>query len=245
LPGLSRRDLKEDRVRTAFEDYEDFAKQHYKEIITWVAIAVALVGGVFGVKIFTARAEANANTKLGAALDTYHAYVGATSPDLPNPGMQSYPTAQEKYKKALAEFQAVNDLTSLEKLLPRLKAMRLAQYYAALCQAQLGDDAAAAKALEESSRDSDANIASLARFALAGEDVKTGKVQDAIKIYQDLSDHPSETVPRSTALLALAGVYRGTQPAQARQIYERMEKEFGDDASLAAELKQEASSLPQ
>jgi hypothetical protein len=134
---------------------------------------------------------------------------------------------------------------SLEKLLPRLKAMRLAQYYAALCQAQLGEDAAATKALDESSHDSDANIASLAKFALAGEYLKTGKVQEAIKIYQDLSDHPSTTVPRSTALLALAGVYRGTQPAQARQIFERLEKEYAADAALAADLKQQASSLPQ
>jgi tetratricopeptide (TPR) repeat protein len=245
LARLSRHELKEDRVQTAFEDYEAFAKQHYKEIISWVLIAVAITGAVFGLKYVIGQAESNANTKLAAALDTFHAYVGPPSPEMTSAGVTSYATEQEKYKKALTEFQAVNDLTGVEKFLPRLRAMRLADYYAALCQAQLGNDAAAVKALEKARGDSDEALASLAKFALAGEYVKTGKTQDAVKIYQDLSDHPSATVPRSTALLALAGVYRGTQPAQARQIYERLEKDFADDPTVAADLKQRASSLPQ
>ncbi len=242
---LSRRELKEDRVRTAFEDYEAFAKEHAKEIISYVAIFLAIGGAIFGGKYYLERAEAEASTKLAAALDTYHAYVGPSSPDLAASGMQSFPTAEEKYKKALGQFRDVSDVTGIQKILPRLKAMRLAQYYAALCTAELGNDAAAIKTLEDSSHDSDSNIASLAKFALAGEYVKTGKAPEAIKIFQDLSEHPSATVPRSTALLALAGVYGGTQPAQARQIYDRLGKEFQDDPALASELKQQASSLPQ
>jgi hypothetical protein len=245
LPGLTRRDLKEDRVRSAFEDYEAFAKEHYKEITSYLAIAVVVAAAVFGVKYVVAQADANANTKLGAALDTYHAYVGPTSPEIANTGVQSFPTDQEKYKKALAEFQAVNDVTGFDKLLPRNKPMRLAQYYAALCSAQIGDEAGAVKALEDLGHDSDPSIASLAKFALAGEYVKTGKTQDAIKIYQELSEHPTATVPTVTARLALAGIYRGTQPALARQIYDQLGKEYQDDATLAGELKEQASSLPQ
>lgn len=245
MARLSRRELKEDRLRTAFEDYEAFAKEHYQEIVAAVAIGLALIGAVVGLRIYTGKIEAAANTKLAAALDTYHAYVGSTTPELANPGMQSFATEHEKYKKALGEFQAVTPSTGFEKLLPQLKAARIARYYSGLCQSELGDDAAAVKTLEESERDSDPAIASLAKLALAGEFVKTGKVPDAVKIYQELADHPTATVPRSTALLALAGVYRGSQPAQARQIYERLEKEYGTDASLAADLKQQITSLPQ
>ena len=243
MPGLSRHQLKEDRVRSAFEDYEAFAKEHYKEILSYFAIAVAIAAAVFGVKYVVAQADAAANTKLGAALDTYHAYVGPASPE--NPGVQSFATDQEKYKKALQEFREVDNVTGIEKLLPRNKPMRLAQYYAALCSAQLGNEAGAVKELEELSHDSDASISSLAKFALAGEYVKTGKTQDAIKIYQGLSEHPTATVPSVTARLALAGIYRETQPALARQIYDQLGKEFQDDATLAGELKEQASSLPQ
>jgi hypothetical protein len=245
LSRLSRRELKEDRLRTAFEDYEAFAKDHYKEITAAVAIGLALIGAVFGLRFFTNRTEASANTKLAAALDTYHAYVGNTSAGLVSPGMQSFPTAGEKYKKALTQFQAVTDGTGVERLLPQLKAVRIARYYVGMCQAQLGSDSGAVKTLQESGRDSDPSIAALAQLALAGEYVKTGKVADAVKIYQELADHPTSTVPRSTPLLALAGIYRNSQPAQARQVYERLEKEYGTDAALAADLKQQITSLPQ
>jgi tetratricopeptide (TPR) repeat protein len=245
LAKLSRRELKEDRLRTAFEDYEAFAKEHYQTIIAGVAIVLALVGAVYGLRVLTGRAEATANTKLAVALDTYHAYVGAASPQTVSAGMETFPTEQEKYKKALGEFQAVTDVTGVAKLLPRRKAVRLARYYVGVCQGELGNDAAAVETLEASARDSDPAIASLAKLALGEEYVKTGKVADAVKIYQDLSDHPTPTVPRSTSLLALADVYRGSQPGQARQIYERLEKEYGTDAALAGELKQQISSLPQ
>jgi hypothetical protein len=245
LAKLSRRELKEDRLRSAFEDYEAFAKEHAREIVASVVIFLAVIGAVFGVRMLAHNMQASANTKLGAALDTYHAYVGTVSSEMAVPGTQTFATDLEKYKKALAEFQAVADVTGIEKLLPKVKAVRIARCYEGMCQAHLGQNAAAVQTLQESARDSDPDIASLAQMALAGEDVKTGKVADAIKIYQELSDHPTSTVPRSTALLALAGVYRASQPAQARQIYERLAKEYGTDPSLAAELNQQISSLSQ
>ena len=245
MARLTRRELKEDRLQTAFEGYEAFAKEHYKEILTVVGIGLVLVGAVAGLKVYTGQIESAANAKLGAALDSYNAYVGTPAPGLLGPGTQSFPTAEEKYKKALDQFQAVTQVSGFEKLLPELKAVRIARYHTGLCQAQLGDDAAAAKTLQEVAKDKDSAIASLARFALAEEYVKTGKLSDAIKLYQDLADHPSSTVPRSTALLALADAYRTSQPAQARLIYERLEKEYSSDTALAEALKQQISSLPQ
>ena len=245
MSKLTRRELKEDRLRTAFEDYEAFAKEHAREIVLSVVIVLAVTGAVYGVRFLTDNLQATANTKLAAALDTYHAYVGIAPSGLAGQGQQTFATDQEKYQKALAEFQAVAQVSGVEKLLPQIKAVRIARCYEGMCEAQLGDGAAAVKTLQESARDSDPDIASLAKMGLAGEYLKSGKTADAVKIYQELSDHPTSTVPRSTALLALAGVYRGTQPAQARQVYQRLITEYGSDATLAAELKQQISSLSQ
>jgi tetratricopeptide (TPR) repeat protein len=245
LSKLTRRELKEDRLQTAFEDYEAFAKEHAREIVTSVVLLLVAIGAVFGVKSLLGRTQASANAKLATALDTYHAYVGSQTASLASQGEQTFATDQEKYQKALAEFQSVSQVTGFEKLLPRIKAMRIAECYAGMCQAHLGQDAAAVKTLQKSAQDSDPAIASLAKLELAGEYAKSGKTSEAIKIYQELSDHPSATVPRSTSLLALASLYRATQPVQAKQIYERLVSEYGTDPTLAAELKQQISSLGQ
>jgi len=45
-------------------------------------------------------------------------------------------------------------------------------------------------------------------------------------------------------MLALADAYRQSQPAQARQIYQQIEKEFSSNTYLAATVKQQIESLP-
>lgn len=240
MARLTRRELKQDEFLSTVEQFENFAKGHYKEIIAVAGISMLIGGLTVGLKLYTDRQAAEANARLGAALTTFHAYVGAAAPDAFNPEAQPqrFSTAQEKYKKALEQFNEI------VRRFPRQKAAAIARYHAGVCQAELGDPGAAIKTLEEASRTSDRNIASLAQLALAGELVRTEKLADAIKLYQQLEGHPTSTVPRATAMLALADAYRRTQPAQARQIYEQMEKEFGSDTYLAATLKQQMDSLP-
>jgi hypothetical protein len=72
---------------------------------------------------------------------------------------------------------------------------------------------------------------------------KSGKTPEAAKLYQELADHPTITMPRASALLALADAYRESQPAKAREIYERVEKEFASNASVAQAVKQDIASL--
>ena len=58
-------------------------------------------------------------------------------------------------------------------------------------------------------------------------------------------DHPTTMVPRATALLAMADVYRGSQPKRAREIYQQIQQEYGSDTVVADSLKQQLASLPQ
>ena len=172
---------------------------------------------------------------------TFHASVGSTSTDLfggQPQAIPTFPTAQDKYKKALEQFDNV------VRRFPRQKAAGIARYHAGLCQAELGDQSASIKTLQEASRTSDQSIGSLAKLALAGELVRAGKLDDAAKLYRELQDHPTSTVPRATAMLALADAYRQSQPAQARKIYQQMEKEFSSSTYLAATVRQQIESLP-
>ncbi len=238
MDRMTRRELKQDELRTTFEHYERYIKEHYREILGVTGIAVIVVGLVIGLRLYADRQEAEANALLGTALKTFRAYVGMPAPGTFDPGSEMFPVASEKYKKALSQFSEV-----VQKF-PRTKAAEIARYHVGICQAQLGNKADSTKSLQEAAKASDKEIAALAQFALAGELVIDGKLQDAAKIYQHLADHPTSTVPQATALLALADAYRSTQPAQARQIYERLQKEFASNANLAQTLKQQLDSLP-
>ncbi|MGH9429964.1 MAG: tetratricopeptide repeat protein [Terriglobia bacterium] len=239
MAGLTRKELKQDQFTSTYEAIEDYAREHYRELIGAVLAALIIIGLVTGWRVYSRNQEAAANTLLGNALQTFHAYVGAAAPGALGPGQISFPTANAKYKKAIEQFQQVVQKYS------RQRAAEIARYHIGICQSELGDNAAAVNTLQKASHASDRQIRALARFALAGEMVRAGNLNDAVKIYQDLAAHPATSVPRATSMLALADAYRPTQPAQARLIYQRMQKEFAEDSYLADILKQQISGLPQ
>ena len=239
MDRLTRRELKQDELRTTFENFEDFVKERYQQILTVAGIVLVVVAAAFGLKIYLDRQVSEANTELNEALTTFRTQVGTPAPGSLDAQAKMFPTAKEKYEKALSQFA---DITQR---FPRTKAAAIARYHVGVCQAHLGDQSGAIKTLTEASRYSDKGIASLTQLALAGELVKAGKLAEAVKIYQDLANRPTTVVPRVTALLALADAYRGTQPLQARQVYAQLEKEVGPDNMLSSYLKQQMASLAQ
>jgi tetratricopeptide (TPR) repeat protein len=238
MDHMTRRQLKQDELRTAFEHYEAFIKEHHKKIIIVVAMVLVVLGSAAAFKAYNDRQQAAANTQLAAALKTFRAYVGPASPEALGSNSQTFATPQEKYKKALAGFSNVGTKY------PHQKAGEIALYHAGVCQSLLGDHAGATKTLERAAEASDRDVAALAKLALAGEMANANKLPEAIKIYQQLADHPTTTVPRTTALLAMADAERATRPAQAREIYQRLQKDIGSNQTLASLLKDQIASLP-
>lgn len=236
----TRHQLKQDEFRDSLVRLEEFAKKNYKEIITYSVIAVAVVGLAVGLKYYTDRQEESANAELGEALATFRASVGQPAPGQAAPGGATYATAQEKYKKALQQFNAIVENHHIP---PRPKAVEIALYQAGVSQSLLGDQKGAIQTLTAASESHDSEIASMAKYALAGELAKAGNISQAVKLYQELADRPTITVPKASALLAMADVYRGSQPAQARQIYQRVQKEFADNPVVAEAVRQNMTSL--
>lgn len=242
MAHISRHELKQDQLRTTYEGFEEYIKTHYREIATVVGIVVVVAGLAGGFRYYQDRREAEANEALGAALKTFRAYVGSIPQGGALPGgFQSFATAREKYKKAQDQFLGVIQKYSQT---PQPKAVAVARYHVGLCQSLLGDQNAALKTLREAADESDREIASLARYALAGELLKTGKADEAVHLYQELAARPTSAVPEATAKLALADAYRTGQPDKARLIYQELEKKFGSDATIAQVLKDQMASLP-
>ena len=242
MDRLTRHELKQDEFKQSLDQLEQFMAAHLKEIVTVAILAIVVVGSAVGMKYYLGEQEANANLDLAAALRTFQAYVGNVTPGSLPAGTESYPTTTDRYKAALLKFNAIG---AKYRLFPRPKAVGIALYHAGLCESFLGNSAAAINTLQEASRDRDREIATLAQLALADEFLKTGRTQEAQRIYQNLADHPTLTVPRASALMAMADSLKSSQPARARQIYDQIRKEYGSEPAVAQILKEEMADLPQ
>lgn len=238
MAGLTRKELKQDEFQDIYQDVLEYLKQHYQEILAAVATVLIVVGAVSGWRLYNQKQESAANAMLGAGFKTFHAYVGTASPDALGPDTANYSTAPLKYRKALDQFNQVIQQY------PRQKAADIARYHAGICLAELGQHDNAIQTLRAAAQTSDRDLKSLAELALAQELAAQGKADESAKVAQQLVDHPTTAVPKSTAMLALAEAYRTSQPAKARQIYEQLQKEYGSISYLSTTLKQDLDDLP-
>lgn len=238
MARLTRKELKQDPFLSVYyDDFVELAQRHYqKMIVAAVVIIIAVIAGISW-KRYGQRQEVAANTMLGEALNTFHAYVGQSAQGALAPGAETFADPASKYQAALKQFSALNQKY------PSLEAGQIALYHIGLCQAQLGRQDAAIQTLRRAGQSSDQAVASLARFALAGELVRSGKTAEAEAIFRGLAEHPTNTVPAATAWLALADAERATNPAEARAIDQRVLKSLGSDSELAGAVKQQMAGM--
>ncbi len=236
MDRITRHQIKQDELAVTYEQVEAYVKAHFRSLALIVGIAVVVAGGAFGLRTYLRRQRAGANVALETALNTFNAYVGQSAPGVTG---LTFPTADAKYKAALAQFTTV-----VEKY-PRTEAAAIARIHVGICEGLLGNNAQAVRMLQTAIRVSNPEEASLARFSLANELARTGKQAEAEKIYEDLAAHPTLAVPRGTALMALADDLRATNPARAKQIYEELQKEFSSDPTLAQTFQQDSASIQQ
>ena len=90
----------------------------------------------------------------------------------------------------------------------------------------------------------DKNLASLAKLGLAGIYEITNRTSEAEKIYKELEENPTETVPKATALIARADLYKQTAPQQASSLYQQVVKEY-QGTPAADYASQMLTQLPQ
>ncbi len=138
---------------------------------------------------------------------------------------------QERATAARKQFQEIVDKY------PHTHTADMARYFVGLASAQLGDNAAAERSLQEAAGSSNADLAALGKFALASVYRAENKGTQAIDLYKQLIDKPTLVVSKATAQLELAGFYQSQQkPDEAKKIYDEVAKE--NPATEAASLAQ-------
>ena len=222
-----RHQLKQDRFATATAETVSWAVEHRKVLTTVGIIAGVIVAVVLAGYYYLQQQNQAASLAMASAFRTYDAsIVPAGTPQ--QPGMTVFNSAQDRAKAARPLFQAV-----VEKY-PHTRNAEIARYFVALTDLDLGNSAAAEKQLQDLAGAHNADLSSLAKFALANQYRNTGRDAQAIELYKQLADHPTNSVSKAQAQLALAEAYSAKQPDEARKLYQQIQKD--NPTSPAAEM---------
>lgn len=233
-----KRQIRQDELRTGMQSAVLWSRDHSREVLVTVGTLLVLLAATLVVKNFRDRQDAAAESAFSKAIETYHAPVAAELPPGAERPASAYATREEKVRKALAEFEAV------EKSAPR-EVRERARYYIALSRLELGDVAAAEKSLSDlaGGRNEGDLIPSLARLALADLHRRNGQPQKAIDAYRQMLDDSSFLLPRDHVLLKLGAAQEDANRLKdARTSYERLVQEYPGSV-YAGEARQRAEYL--
>jgi TolA-binding protein len=203
------------------------AENRSKALRISIAVLVVIALVVAAAILYQQRSEAASNA-FGGAASVYSTPIADPAQPAP-PGMKTFATVADRARAANPLFAQV------AKGYSSTTAGHNALYFTGLTAAEMGDTAGAEANFRKAADLPDAGIASLARLALANLLSQHGQTSDAIKLYQDLIQHPAATVPAATAQLQLAQLYEANnQPAEANKIYALLKAK--DPATAAGQI---------
>jgi TolA-binding protein len=230
----TRHQLKQDRFSKvtieAAENAAHWSAEHRSKIIAAV-IAVVVIGAIgFGGWYYVNSQDEKASAELATAVRTFETPVRPAGMPA-QPGYDSFGSLEERATAARKQFQAIVDKY------PRTRTADMARYFVGLASAQLNDNVAAERSLQQVADSSKADLAALGKFALASVYRSENKDAQAVDLYKQLIAKPTLAVSKATAQLELAEFYKSRQkPDEAKKIYDQVEKE--NPASEAASLAQ-------
>ena len=227
MQGYTRRQLKEDKFIETAQGAAEWTSSHRQPLIYGAVAVIVIV--LAALAFYTWRNKQNdaANLALGAAMRVSSAQIRpAGAPATPD-NKDTFASAAERGKAAEAQFKTVADKY------PHTDAGHIAGYMAGVSAVEAGDKTGGEELLKKAADSGDKNVAALARMALANFYQANNRLADATRIYKDLADHPTDTVSKSAAQLAMAEMYEATDPQQATSIYQQIQKENKPDSAAA------------
>lgn len=223
MRAQTRHQLKQDRFSQATLDAAE-ATVHWSvehkgkltAVVAVVAVVAAIVGGGW---YYLNTQDDKASLEVSQAVRVLSTPV--RPPNMPaEAGNPSYASVKERAADAQKKFQAVIDKY------PRTHAAEVSRYFVGITAADLGDNAAAESNLKAVSSAGNAELAGLAKMALAAVYRNTNRVPQAIDLYKQLIDKPTQTVGKTMAQMELAATYESAnQPQEAKRIYEQVQKD--------------------
>jgi predicted negative regulator of RcsB-dependent stress response len=238
----TRRQLKEDRfskvTMEAAGNAAHWTVEHQSKVIA-ALIAVVVIGAIaFGGWYYVNSQDEKASGELSTAVRTFEAPVRPAGMPA-QPDYESFASGQERATAARKQFQAIVDKY------PHTHTGEMARYFVGLASLQLNDNAAAESNLRAAAGSSNADLASLGKFALASVCRAENKDGQALDLYNQLINKPTMVVSKVTVQLELAGLYASQKKLdEAKKLYDTVAKD--NPSTEAASLAQRrASALKQ
>lgn len=228
----TRQALKHDQFVDSTQHGLEWASENRRPLVLWgSAIAAVLLLVIIGAIVYSHRSE-QASIAFGNAMQTYQTPLAAPGQQVP-PGVKTFPSASERAKAANQLFLQVADQYG------STAPGKLARYFAGLTYIESGQNASAESTLKQVASGFNSDLASLAKLGLAQLYRQTGRDQQAIDVYNDLTAHPSTSVPAGTAQLQLADLYESeNKPEMAKKIYATLkDKDAKGPAGMIAAQK--------
>ncbi len=231
---ISRKELKQDKVRETFEHGAEAVLSHTRLASIALLALILTASAYLGWKFYSERQTAQAQVALDAAMKIFNSPIAV--PGQPTlPGEVTYPDPEKRAQDAQPKLAAV------AAQYPRTNPGKLARYYSALCLMDLDRLNQASEELKKLDAGSDKELAALAKYQTALIAERSGQKDEAIKTLQALSTAGSVLVPKPMVLLELAGLYSQTDRKQATALYEQLKKDYpntpvADEADRGLEL---------
>lgn len=230
---------KRNDLATLLDGIALFAGRNVRPVTILGAAALLLVIGAIGLRGWLGSRGAAAARMLAEVMDVYNAPITATLEDLQQarPGEPTFTSVEERSRKVI------------ELAAPILEggggaAHAGALLYRGMAQSDLGmHDEAEASFAEVLRRDAEGLYGSMARLRLARLKEARQKSEEALALYQAISDDPGGLLPREEGMLGMARCHEALgRKEDAVALYRRLMSEYPDSEYLA-EARQRLSDL--
>ena len=219
--------LKQDHFVTTTATGLSWASENRKSVITTVLLLLAVIIVVVVAGVLWAHRTQAAATAFGDAMTIYQTPIATPGQPLP-PGTKTYASAAERAKAANSAFLSVANQYGMT------ADGKNALYFAGLTYMEEGQTQSAEDTLKKVSTSWDTQLASLAKLALADLYRQTGRNQQAVDIYNELTKKPTDSVPAGLAQLQLADLYTVEgKTDQAHKIYAQLKDKDAKGAAGA------------
>jgi tetratricopeptide (TPR) repeat protein len=228
----TRQALKHDQFVDTAQHGLEWASENRRPLILVGSIVGALIVILVVVAVIFNQRSEKADVAFGEAMQTYQTPLATPGQQVP-PGVKTFPSAVERAKAANQLFLNVANNYGMT------SSGKMARYFGGLTYIEAGNNSQAESTLKEVAGGWNSDLASLAKLALAQLYRQTGRDSQAIEVYNDLTAHPTNSVPAGTAQLQLADLYEAeNKPEMAKKIYAQLkDKDAKGPAGMIAAQK--------